>query len=131
MLQTFAFSLQVGLLFESTSQLEEKRQIKMCIIFFYEIIHHLVAIYTYPTNLLTSSDPRTRQDPHSYSYRLIQTTKYLCKYSFSQEQYHKMERPPICSFCRMHYTIRLEIFQYLFLNNISTSNNSHLYKVLA
>jgi len=50
------------------------------IIFLYKIIHHLVAIY--PTNLLTQSDPRTRQYPHSYSYRLIQTSKDSYKYSF-------------------------------------------------
>jgi len=34
------------------------------------------------TNVLTPSDTRTRQYPHSYSYRLIQTTKTSYKYSF-------------------------------------------------
>ena len=56
----------------------EKRRIRTCIIFLYKIIHHLVAIY--PTNLLIQSDPRTRQYPHSYSYRLIQTAKDSYKY---------------------------------------------------
>ena len=51
----------------------EKRRIRTRIIFLCKIIHHLVAIY--PTNLLTRSDPRTRQFLHRYSYRLIQTTK--------------------------------------------------------
>ena len=58
----------------------EKMQIRTRIIFLYKIIHHLVVIY--PTNLLIQSDPRTRQYPHSYSYRLIQTNTDSYKYSF-------------------------------------------------
>jgi hypothetical protein len=58
----------------------EKRQLRTRIIFLDKIIHHLVAIY--PTNLLTQFDPRTRQYSHSYSYRLIQTTKVSYKYPF-------------------------------------------------
>jgi hypothetical protein len=51
----------------------EKRLIRTYIIFFYKMMHHLVAIgiMIYPTNLLTPSDTRTRHYPHSYSYRLI------------------------------------------------------------
>jgi hypothetical protein len=58
----------------------EKMRIRTRIIFLYKIIHHLIAIY--PTNVLTQSDPRTRQYPHSYSYRLIQTTNDSYKYSY-------------------------------------------------
>ena len=59
------------------------------IIFLYKIIHQLVEIY--PTNLLTRSEPRIRQYPHSYSYRLLQTTKYSYKYSFSNIVLHGYE----------------------------------------
>jgi hypothetical protein len=48
------------------------RRTRTRLIFFYNIIHHLVAIY--PTNLLVPSDSRTRQYTHSYSYRHIHTS---------------------------------------------------------
>ena len=56
------------------------RRIRTRIIFFYKVIHHLVAIY--PTNLLIPSDPRTRQYTHNFSFRQIQSNKDTYKYSF-------------------------------------------------
>ena len=64
-------------------------------------LHNLVAIY--PTNVLTRSDPRTRQYPHIYSYRLIQTTNDSYKYSLCSKNNSTTE-PPICSCCTMQYT---------------------------
>ena len=79
----------------------EKRRIRTRIIFLYKIIHHLVAIY--PTNLLIQSNPRTRQYPHSYSYRLIQTTlKILTSTHFSKN--NSTMEPPTCSCSTIHYT---------------------------
>jgi len=89
----------------------EKRRIRTRIIFLYKIIHHLVAIYL--TNLLIQSDPRTRQYPHSYSYRLIQTTKDSYKYSFF----------PTCSCSTMHYTRQ---FQRADPNICSRTTPQHL-----
>ena len=56
----------------------EKRPIRTRIIFFYKIMYYLVA------HLLTPPGPRTRQYPHSYSYKLIQSTQDSYKYSFFQ-----------------------------------------------
>ena len=81
----------------------EKRRIRTRIIFLYKIIHHLVAIY--PTNVLTQFDPRTRQYPHSYSYRQIQTTNDSYKYSLFSKNNSTTE-PPACSCSTMHYTRR-------------------------
>ena len=53
--------------------------------------NHTPACRNIPTNLLTRSKPRTRQYPHSYSYRLLQTTKYSYKYSFSNMFLHGCE----------------------------------------
>ena len=64
-------------------------------------LQNIVAIY--PTNVPTQSDPRTRQYPHSYSYRLIQTTNDSYKYSLCSKNNSTTE-PPICSCCTMHYT---------------------------
>jgi hypothetical protein len=50
------------------------RRTRTRLIFFYKIIHHLVAIY--PTYLLVPSDSRTRQYTHSHSYIHIHTYKY-------------------------------------------------------
>jgi hypothetical protein len=64
----------------------------------YKIIHHIVAIY--PTNLLPQSDPRARQSPHSYAYRLIQTPlKILTSTHFSKN--NSTMEPPTCS-CSTH-----------------------------
>ena len=81
----------------------EKRRRRTRIFFLYKIIHHLVAIY--PTKLLSQYDSRTRQYPHSYSYRLIQTTKIFYTYSLFSENNSTME-PPTCSCCTMYYTIQ-------------------------
>ena len=56
------------------------RRTRTRLIFFYKIIHHLVAIY--PTKLLVPSDSRTRQYTHSHSYRHIHTSLDSYKYSF-------------------------------------------------
>ena len=98
----------------------EKRWIRTHIIFLYKIIHHLVAIYL--TNLLIQSDPRTRQYPHSYSYRLIQTTKDSYKYSFFSKNNSTME-PPTCSCSTMHYTRQ---FQRADPNICSRTTPQHL-----
>ena len=58
----------------------QQRRTRTRIIFFYKVIHHLVAIY--PTNLLIPSDPRTRQYTHDSSFRHIYTNKDSYKYSF-------------------------------------------------
>ena len=96
----------------------EKRRIRTRIIFLYKLIHHLVAIY--PTNLLIQSDPRTRQYPHSYSFRLIQTTKDSYKYSFFSKNNSTME-PPTCSCSTMHYTRQ---FRRVYSNICSQTNIS-------
>lgn len=56
------------------------RRARTRIIFFYKVVHHLVAIY--PPNLLIPSDKRTRQYTHDHSFKHIQTTKDTYKYSF-------------------------------------------------
>ena len=71
----------------------EKRRIRTRIIFLCKIIHHLVAIY--PTNLLTRSDPRTRQFLHRYSYRLIQTTKDSYKILIFPRTISQWNLPPV------------------------------------
>ena len=76
---------------------ENKRIIRM-LIGMYKIIHHIVAIY--PTNLLPQSDPRARQSPHSYAYRLIQTPlKILTSTHFSKN--NSTMEPSTCS-CSTH-----------------------------
>ena len=79
---------------------ENKRIIRM-LIGMYKVIHHIVAIY--PTYLLPQSYPRARQSPHSYSYRLIQTTlKILTSTNFSKN--NSTMEPPTCSCSTIHYT---------------------------
>ena len=66
------------------------------------IIRMLIGMYKiiYPTNLLPQSDPRARQSPHSYAYRLIQTPlKILTSTHFSKN--NSTMEPPTCS-CSTH-----------------------------
>jgi hypothetical protein len=63
-------------------------RIRTHIIFLYKIIHR-------PTNLLTQFDPITRQYPHSYFYRLMQTTRDSYKYSFFPRTIAQMNLLPV------------------------------------
>ena len=57
----------------------QQRRLRTRLIFFYKIIHNLVAIY--PTDLLHPQDSRTRHsNPHGF--QQIHTSKDTCKFSF-------------------------------------------------
>jgi hypothetical protein len=83
------------------------RRTRTRLIFFYKIIHHLVAIY--PTNLLVPSDSRTQQYTHSHSYRHIHTSLDSYKYSFYNvsENHCTVEPAPSCC-CTMSHTWQLQ-----------------------
>jgi hypothetical protein len=74
----------------------EKRRIRTRIIFHYKTI--------YPTHLVTHTDSRTRQYSHSYSYRLIQTTKDSYKYLYYPRTIFSTMEPPTGSCSTMHYS---------------------------
>jgi hypothetical protein len=102
------------------------RRTRTRLIFFYKIIHHLVAIY--PTNLLVPFDSRTRQYTHSHSYRHIHTSLDSYKYSFYPKTIVQWNLLPAAVYNVPHLTASKNRYHYLFSRTDTTicSPTTHL-----